>query len=104
MIIGFDKNPPPGPAPIHAGVILLGEDGDPSKDQRDPWMVDGSFLAFRHLLQTVPEFDEFVNKNRLQLPGLTEKEGADLFGARLVGRWKSGKYLHCKLVWLSAWI
>jgi hypothetical protein len=38
----------------------------------------------------VPEFDEFVFANRLQLPGLSDKEGADLFGARLVGRWKSG--------------
>ena len=89
-IIGFDKNPPPGPAPVRAGVILLGQDGDLRKDQRDPWQVDGSFLAFRLLFQRVPEFDEFVFANRLQLPGLSEKEGADLFGARLVGRWKSG--------------
>ncbi|KAJ2930780.1 dyp-type peroxidase, partial [Candolleomyces eurysporus] len=89
-IIGFDKNPPPGPKPVQAGVILLGQEGDQNKNDREPWMIDGSFLAFRHLLQNVPEFDEFVNKNRLQLPGLTEKEGADLFGARLVGRWKSG--------------
>ncbi|KAF6747547.1 peroxidase TAP [Ephemerocybe angulata] len=89
-IIGFDTNPPPGPAPVRPGVLLLGQDGDENKDGRDPWMADGSFLVFRQLFQNVPEFDEFVNTNRLQLPGLSPKEGADLFGARLVGRWKSG--------------
>ncbi|KAF9484599.1 Dyp-type peroxidase [Pholiota conissans] len=87
-IVGFDKNVPPGPAPIDAGHVLLGETGDALP--RDPWMVDGSFLVFRYLFQKVPEFDDFVDRNALQLPGLTRKEGADLLGARLVGRWKSG--------------
>lgn len=91
-IIGFDKNPPPGPAPVSAGVILLGQEGDENKEGREPWMADGSFLVFRELSQNVPEFDEFVDANRLQLKGLSPKEGADLFGARLVGRWKSGMH------------
>jgi Dyp-type peroxidase family len=91
-IIDFDTNPPPGPAPIHAGVIVLGHDGDLKKNTRDPWMVDGSFLVFRHLFQKVPEFDAFVQERAKKLvrPGITEQQAADLLGARLVGRWKSG--------------
>lgn len=87
-IVEFDKDIPPGPAPINAGHILLGETGDSLP--RDPWMVDGSFLVFRYLFQKVPEFDDFLDRNALKLPGLTHKDGADLLGARLVGRWKSG--------------
>ncbi|KDR71618.1 hypothetical protein GALMADRAFT_159433 [Galerina marginata CBS 339.88] len=89
-IIGFDTNPPPGPAPVRAGAIILGQDGDESKTERAPWMVDGSFLVFRYLFQKVPEFDDFVFRNRLKGPGMSDKEGADLLGARLIGRWKSG--------------
>ncbi|TFK38587.1 hypothetical protein BDQ12DRAFT_631188 [Crucibulum laeve] len=89
-IIGFDKNPLPGPAPINPGNIIVGQEGDASKADRAPWMFDGSFLVFRYLFQKVPEFDDFVDKNALKVPGLTHKEGADLLGARLVGRWKSG--------------
>ncbi|KAF8151502.1 hypothetical protein B0H34DRAFT_131748 [Crassisporium funariophilum] len=90
QIVGFDKNPPPGPAPIRAGAILVGEDGDLNKDSREPWMVDGSFLVFRYLFQKVPEFDDFVDRNALKGPGMTKEQGADLLGARLIGRWKSG--------------
>ncbi|KAF4612368.1 hypothetical protein D9613_003959 [Agrocybe pediades] len=90
QIIGFDKNPPPGPAPVRAGAIILGKDGDANKDKREPWMVEGSFLVFRYLFQKVPEFDDFVFRNRLKGPGMTDQQGADLLGARLVGRWKSG--------------
>jgi hypothetical protein len=89
-IVEFDKNIPPGPAPINAGHILLGETGDTLP--RDPWMVDGSFLVFRYLFQKVPEFDDFLDRNALKMPGLTRKDGADLLGARLVGRWKSGTW------------
>jgi deferrochelatase/peroxidase EfeB len=89
-VIGFDVDPPPGPAPVRAGVIIVGHDGDPNKAERVPWMTDGSFMAFRLLYQRVPEFDEFVWANRLKLPGLSDQQGADLFGARLMGRWKSG--------------
>lgn len=90
-IIGFDTNPPPGPAPIRPGVIVVGHDGDPNVKDRDDWMIDGSFFVFRYLFQKVPEFDDFVDRNKLNMPGLTEKENADLLGARLVGRWKSGQ-------------
>jgi len=55
-------------------------------------MVDGSFLAFRFLFQLVPEFNKFLKDNALKVPGLTPEQGSELLGARLVGRWKSGKY------------
>jgi len=99
-IIGFDTNPPPGPVPIRPGVVLLGQPGDETvgrdgtviPNPRDPWMVDGSYLVFRYLFQKVPEFDEFVfNKaDILKTPTMSKQEAADLLGARMVGRWKSG--------------
>jgi len=91
-IKGFapDANPPPGPAPIDAGVIVTGYPGDEKQRDRESWQLDGSFLVFRYLFQKVPEFNKFVFDNRLRGPGLTDKEGADLLGARLIGRWKSG--------------
>jgi hypothetical protein len=52
--------------------------------------VDGSFLVFRFLSQTVLEFDNFLRDHPLPVPGLTPAEGSELLGARLVGRWKSG--------------
>jgi len=98
-ILGFDTNIPPGPGPIRPGVILMGHPGDERQEgqrlvpnERDPWMIDGSFLVFRYLFQKVPEFDDFVNRNAstVQGPGMTKQQSADLLGARLVGRWKSG--------------
>jgi len=97
-IIGFDTKPPQGPAAIRPGVILLGHPGDETAardgtpNPRDPWMVDGSYLVFRYLFQKVPEFDEFVyNKAEiLRTPTMSKQEAADLLGARMVGRWKSG--------------
>jgi deferrochelatase/peroxidase EfeB len=85
-----DANPPPGPAPVDPGVIVTGYLGDEKQKDRESWQLDGSFLVFRYLFQKVPEFDNFVFQNRLKGPGLTDKEGADLLGARLIGRWKSG--------------
>jgi len=91
LIIGFDKEPhPPGPKPVRAGIILTGRDGDESKAKREPWSTDGSYLVFRYLFQKVPEFNDFLDQNPIKFPGLTEKDGSELFGARLVGRWKSG--------------
>ncbi|KAF8879817.1 hypothetical protein BD779DRAFT_1446702 [Infundibulicybe gibba] len=91
LIIGFNADPlPPGPKPVRAGIILTGKDGDQFKAQREAWSTDGSYLVFRYLFQRVPEFNDFLNKNPITFPGLTEKEGSELFGARLVGRWKSG--------------
>lgn len=90
-VIGFDKTPAPGPDPVRPGILLLGRDGDSNQATRDPWMVDGSFLVFRFLFQLVPEFDKFLQENPVKVPGLSPEEGSELMGARLVGRWKSGK-------------
>ncbi|KAG8732477.1 hypothetical protein FRC10_000893 [Ceratobasidium sp. 414] len=58
--------------------------------RRPGWAVEGSFLAFRQLNQLVPEFHDFLEKNPIDHPGLDRKQGSELLGARLVGRWKSG--------------
>ncbi|KAJ7832287.1 fungal peroxidase [Mycena leptocephala] len=85
---GFTANPMPGQAPVAAGTILLGETGD--SGTRPAWAKDGSFLVFRQLKQLVPEFDKFLTDNPIVEDGLTPKQGSDLLGARMVGRWKSG--------------
>ena len=88
----FDTNPLPGQGtPIRPGIVLLGREGDPNLSSRPAWAVEGSFLAFRYLSQLVPEFNTFLEKNPILLPGLSPKEGSEFLGARLVGRWKSGK-------------
>ncbi|KAI1423342.1 hypothetical protein F5Y12DRAFT_757930 [Xylaria sp. FL1777] len=92
----------PGEQPVRQGVILLGREGDdgvviPGQSAqpvtRPPWALDGSFLAFRYLKQLVPEFDAFLEANPLDVPFARapgDPTGAELLGARLVGRWKSG--------------
>ncbi|KAL0954306.1 hypothetical protein HGRIS_003305 [Hohenbuehelia grisea] len=88
---GFDKTTFPGQDAIAPGFMLLGhETNNSSKPQPPSWAVDGSFLTFRYLFQLVPEFDDFLEQNPIILPGLSRKEGSELLGARLVGRWKSG--------------
>ncbi|KAJ7484485.1 fungal peroxidase [Mycena latifolia] len=84
------QDPNVGQAIVQAGEILVGEAGDPLLSSRPPWAKDGSFLAFRQLKQLVPEFDKFLTDNPIRAPGLTAKNGSDLLGARMVGRWKSG--------------
>jgi Dyp-type peroxidase family len=49
------------------------------------WAQDGSYFVFRRLRQDVPGFHHFLNEKGHEL-GL----GAGLFGAKVVGRWKSG--------------
>ncbi|KAJ7641153.1 hypothetical protein FB45DRAFT_899535, partial [Roridomyces roridus] len=79
----------PGQAVIPPGEILVGENGDDV--QRPAWAKDGSFLVFRQLKQLVPEFNKFLSDNPITtVPGLTRQQGSDLFGARMMGRWKSG--------------
>ncbi|KAK7034039.1 dye-decolorizing heme-containing peroxidase [Paramarasmius palmivorus] len=86
-IAGFTANPLPGQITLDPGLFILGERGDATT--RPAWAKDGSFLAFRQLKQLVPEFNKFVTDNALNVPGLTKQENVDLFGARMVGRWKS---------------
>ena len=73
---------------VPPGVILLGQEGD--YITRPPWAKKGSILAFRHLSQLVPEFNTFLEKNAIS--GLPPQDGAELLGARLMGRWKSGMF------------
>nr|UQK85149.1 dye decolorizing peroxidase [uncultured fungus] len=86
--------PFPGQKTVPAGVILMGNDlGDisPGKVPTHPdWTKDGSFLVFRKLAQLVPEFNDFLAKNPIVLPGLTPEAGSEFLGARMMGRWKSG--------------
>ena len=63
------------------------QDGVEAFPKRRPhWMVNGSFLAFRKLEQDVPRWIELVN--RFEEVGC--KSPAHL-GAKLMGRWPSGK-------------
>ncbi|THV02655.1 fungal peroxidase [Dendrothele bispora CBS 962.96] len=85
---GFTQSVLPGQALLNPGEFLLGTDGDSTT--RPDWATGGSFLAFRQMQQKVPEFSKFVSDHALSVPGLSQEENADLFGARLIGRWKSG--------------
>jgi deferrochelatase/peroxidase EfeB len=90
-VTGFDPGNP-GQTFVDPGIILVGEDGDTGNSSRAPWTKDGSFLVFRQLKQLVPEFNKFLLDNALPTANgttLTQQEGADLLGARMVGRWKS---------------
>lgn len=78
----------PGQTTVPLGTIITGENGDPTF--RPSWATGGSFLAFRKLKQLVPEFNQFLWENAIQKPGMTQQQGADLLGARMIGRWKSG--------------
>jgi hypothetical protein len=44
------------------------------------WTKDGTILAFRHLEQLVPEFDQFLAENPIVLPGLSPQQGSELLG------------------------
>jgi len=87
---------------VDPGVILTGHTGDDNgpgvPTTRADWAVDGSFLVFRYLFQQVPEFNKFLEANPVKKDGngkdLTPEEGSELLGARMVGRWKSGKECH----------
>ncbi|THU88565.1 fungal peroxidase, partial [Dendrothele bispora CBS 962.96] len=86
---GFNDGQRPGPDAIAAGRFIVGADGDTTSGRPD-WATGGSFLVFRQLQQKVPEFNKYVEDNALNVPGLSQEENTDLFGARLIGRWKSG--------------
>lgn len=51
---------------------------------------NGAFLVFRRLAQKVPEFDLSVKQAAVGLDATGVEPSADLLGAHLVGRWKSG--------------
>lgn len=76
-IKGFGDAPLPGQHVIDAKFALLGH--DPAAPAAS-WLVDGSFLAFRQLEQLVPEFNDFVNKHPIAIPGLSPEKGSELLG------------------------
>ncbi|CAL1711609.1 unnamed protein product [Somion occarium] len=99
--------PRKGQLEVDPGVIIMGYKGDPVFDSTDPnvtkrpyWTKDGSLMVFRKLEQDVKGFEDYLTQNANRWrdfwpPGtvgqdLTPKEGADLWGARMIGRWKSG--------------
>lgn len=89
-VIGFSPSFLPGQTLVPTGVILAARPGDAIP--RPPWALDGTFMAFRKLQQKVPEFNQWTLANALQNSAgtLTQQQGADLLGARMFGRWKSG--------------
>lgn len=84
---GFVTDAVPGQALIDAGEFIVGATGD--KDRSASWTTEGSFMAFRQLKQLVPEFNQYLSDNALEVEDLTKEEGAELLGARMMGRWKS---------------
>jgi len=95
-INGLDATHHRGQETINQGIILLGREGDLLAAQRPAWTLDGSFLVFRHLKQLVPEFNDFCERNALPVKpapaGFVTPTGAELLGARMTGRWKSGRF------------
>lgn len=83
---GF-HTPLPGQIVVDPGVIIVGATNDPIA--RPAWATGGSFLVFRELQQLVPEFNKFMLDNAPPFDGKTLAQRAALFGARIVGRWKS---------------
>jgi Dyp-type peroxidase family len=67
----------------------LTEEG-PSPEPDTDFTRNGAFLVFRRLAQEVPEFDLSVKQAAASLDPTGVEPSADLMGAQLVGRWKSG--------------
>ena len=86
-----------GQVVVDPGVIIMGHKGDPNRNSRPAFAKNGTFMVFRKLEQAVLPFEAYMDKNyktiRRDEPGdgtfLTRKERKDLFGARLMGRFKS---------------
>ena len=84
----------PGQDLIWPGEFVFGYPGQDSSDAMKPgppphmaapWLRNGSYMVFRRLEQKVPEFRKFVANYAARL-GME----AELLGARMFGRWKSG--------------
>lgn len=101
IVQGFPGTAHPGKDVIDQGIIFAGRKDDTVPFTKRPsWTIDGSFLCFRKLKQLVPEFSEFLEAHKLPTTDTTPPDpkigrlsaGAELLGARLVGRWKSGMH------------
>ncbi|CAE6500184.1 unnamed protein product [Rhizoctonia solani] len=99
-IRGLD-HPLPGQIQVDPGVIIMGYKGDPVLSKRPEWTKGGAIMVFRKLQQYVVAWDSYMvtnGQNYQNVPGgkagvnpdLPPGEAAELLGARLVGRWKSG--------------
>lgn len=84
---------------LMSGILLVGADGDPFKNCRPAWAVNGSFMVFRQLNQLVPEFKQYLKQHPVKAPGLSPEDGSKLRCAWFFGRWPSGK---CELTSASA--
>jgi deferrochelatase/peroxidase EfeB len=69
---------------VGKGRLPAGLDG--GQLARPEWMLDGSFLVFRKYEQDVGAFRKLTGK--FNSVGCTS---AEQFGARLMGRWQSGR-------------
>ncbi|KIK52446.1 hypothetical protein GYMLUDRAFT_208034 [Collybiopsis luxurians FD-317 M1] len=93
----------PGQIQVNCGVVIIGFKGDPVIDgagQCPAWTKGGTVMVFRKLQQYVQLFNAYLEKNGArwkdfvppvpESQALTDKQGEELWGARLIGRWKSG--------------
>lgn len=92
----------PGQQIVDPGVIVMGYKGDAvfdnsSRVQRPAFTKDGSFMVFRKLEQDVLGFENYIDTNWSAIPAyysnsdmLSDEERKELFGARIVGRFKTG--------------
>lgn len=78
---GFDR-------PLKAGEFVLGYpgEGDITKPYPQPEILgkNGSFMIFRKYQSQVADFNKYLKDNT------NSPEEAELLGAKMVGRWKSG--------------
>ena len=90
-------SPNPDQQVIDPGVLLMCQPGDPVASTRPIWSKNGTILVYRHFNQLMPEYNQFKRDNALFPVQLGIEKGAELLGARLFGRWKSGRpfSLHC---------
>ncbi|MGA9285243.1 MAG: Dyp-type peroxidase [Solirubrobacteraceae bacterium] len=100
FVLGYpaQQRPPQPPAPLPGPPNYGGGEASPAISVSDvptepgpvstggpEWAVDGSYLVFRRLQQDVAGFSEFVSQS-----SGAQNISAELMGAKLVGRYKSG--------------
>ena len=93
----------------------MGYKGDPVFDypdisaHRPSWAKGGTMMVFRKLEQDVPEFHAWKKQVGVRwrefappdCPELSDEQGADLWGARIIGRWPSVRLARDHMLQLS---